>query len=377
MRILESSKSLVPAFNPGIWPALEWSPEFWLTLFDKLHYPVLVFDGGGKIILANSESERLLCLGGLVGSTLPSYLGPLLDRGLEMGGLLGRPVHIATCEGDYSFIVKTMPFEGLGNLLVAAGLREHLEWPSETSNPDGLDSLDGSVAMAGKVSQEVRGPLAGIELYASILDDEIDKSGDGALKGLINEIRESLREVNEYLTSFESMTRSMRLDLETLNLIEVVDEALAGMGGVLKAKNIGVWFDQRPVTVLGDRRLLVQLFMNLFLNSVEAMGAGGRLMVRMAQDDALQAEVVVTDTGPGIGLGLSREIFNPFYTTKDKPLGLGLPVSRRIVEAHDGHMVVGSDPDGGARVAVRFPGLPLAREKTAVAGGERMERSLN
>jgi signal transduction histidine kinase len=102
--------------------------------------------------------------------------------------------------------------------------------------------------------------------------------------------------------------------------------------------------------------------MNLFLNSVEAMTTGGRLRIRMSQAPDLQAEVIVTDTGPGIDYDLTGEVFNPFYTTKSKPLGLGLPVCRRIIEAHDGNITVGSDLTAGARVAVRMPGLPLRSE---------------
>jgi two-component system sensor histidine kinase HydH len=372
MRYLDTENNLVPAFNLGIWGAVEWSPEFWLTVFDKLPYPVVVFEEEGKIIFSNQRANKLLGLEGFVGSRLPVYLQSLVEGSRELtAGLRGKTIPALTFEGSYDFVVKNLPFEGLGPLFLAAGLKVSSDWKKEESPLSGLDE---GTMMAGQVSHQVKGNLAGIELYASILDEELAHSGHSALTGLINEIRASLGEVNEYLTSLESMTNIMTLDLQSLNVAEVVDEALETLGGIFKAKNIGILVDQSPVAVLGDRRLLTQMFKNLFLNALEAMPGGGRLMINMRQVEGGMAEVVVADTGSGISLRQTKEIFNPFYTTKEQSLGLGLPVSRRIVEAHDGHMVVGSDMSGGARIAVHLPSLPLGTvlkgETARVAGGE-------
>jgi C4-dicarboxylate-specific signal transduction histidine kinase len=85
-------------------------------------------------------------------------------------------------------------------------------------------------------------------------------------------------------------------------------------------------------------------------------------MIGMSQDTGHLTEIVITDTGPGIDYDLAKEVFNPFYTTKGKSLGLGLPVSRRVIEAHEGTITVGSDLTAGARVMVRMPGLALMDE---------------
>jgi nitrogen-specific signal transduction histidine kinase len=357
MRYIDNNNYFQSTVSPGLWPALEWAPEFWRTLFNKLQNPVLVLDEGGKIIVSNLEATRLLDLHGLVGSEVPVYLKPMLDKGLEAAKT--EAVSINTREGKYAFTVESVDFKEFGKLLIASGHREPQYWPGRLQDDSGLDQ---SVAMASEVSQKVKGPLAGIELYASILEEEVSDSGDNSLKSLVNEIRDSLKDVNEYLTSIESMSKDINLDLENINLIDVIDQALASMSDIFKAKHVRVWFDQKPIQVLGDRRLLVQLYMNIFLNSVEAMVSGGRLMIRMSQDPDLESEVVITDTGPGIDYGVTREVFNPFYTTKGKALGLGLPVSRRIVEAHDGLITVGSDLMAGARISVRMPGLPARLE---------------
>ncbi|MDR1395516.1 MAG: sensor histidine kinase, partial [Deltaproteobacteria bacterium] len=116
--------------------------------------------------------------------------------------------------------------------------------------------------------------------------------------------------------------------------------------------------DQKDAVVEMDRGLMVQLFLNLFLNAAEAMPQGGRLHVNFQINRKGQAEVIVTDTGPGVELRNMKKIFNPFFTTKNQPLGLGLPVSLRIIESHQGSLVVGTNGGYGARAAVIMPCIP-------------------
>jgi signal transduction histidine kinase len=347
MRFIQPGKSPAPAYNPGLWPALEWSSEFWTELLDNIDIPVVVLSEDGTALLVNAEAATVLDLAGAVGHRLPGRLSHLLGD----PGQGRRLVTIQTPGGPWLFTVKAVAAEGHERALVASGEREG-------ARPESAgEGASESAAMAGEMGQKVKGPLAGIELYASILDEEVRGRDQEDLSSIIDEIRHSVREVNEYLTSFESMTRILSLRLEELSLASVVDEALGALGDLFKAKGVGVLVDQRALTVLGDRKLLVQLFLNVILNAVEAMPTGGRLMVDIRENAQGQAEVVVTDTGPGVDMRRSKEIFNPFFTTKDQPLGLGLPVSRRVAEAHGGRIVVGTDVTLGARVSVTLPCL--------------------
>ena len=349
MRFLQTDNNHDQSYNPGLWPALEWSPEFWAGLLDRVDSPVVVIDIFGTVLLANFEAQRLMGLAGSIGRAIPDRLsslrGPLGEN--------GRKAVVQTAEGPRIFNVRALNVDGHPKALVASGERPALfASPMPAANDAGDEA-----SLAGEMGRKVKGPLAGIELYASILDEELAETGQADLSTMIDEIRQNVRELNECLTSFESMTRSLNLNLEELTLSEVVDEALSSMSEVLKAKGVGVLVDQKNLTVQGDRRLLVQLFLNIILNAVEAMPSGGRLMVDIREDGRGQAETVVTDTGPGVDIRRSKEIFNPFYTSKDQPLGLGLPVSRRIVEAHRGRIVVGTDVALGARVSVTLPCL--------------------
>ncbi|MDR1313799.1 MAG: hypothetical protein LBQ12_08910 [Deltaproteobacteria bacterium] len=368
------------------WPALEWGPEFWMNLFDELDSPVLVYRPDGRLVWSNREASALLGLEGLEGALMPERLYPLVKGGARLEAFShGREIAVASEDGTESrrFVLKHLSSGSPGGLVLAAGSARRgpdagcaaaygaygASGSSGSSVYQPAEGADGCVlsrrqsfgeqmSLAGEVSRTVKGPLAGIELYASILGEELDVAGEGGLSAILDEIRYSVREVNEYLTSLESMTRPLTLDLRSWNVTDLVDEALGAMNGIFKSRGIGVLVEQLDMTLECDRTLMVQTFLNVLLNAAEAMPLGGRLIVREEMNRAGECEVVVTDSGPGVGLHDVKRIFNPFFTTKPQTLGLGLPASRRIVEAHQGRMVFGNDAVMGARVKIVLPCFP-------------------
>ena len=114
-----------------------------------------------------------------------------------------------------------------------------------------------------------------------------------------------------------------------------------------------------------DRQRLEQVIANLVINAAQAMTEGGQLLIRASETPpavkAVSDSVMITvaDTGPGIPADAQRRIFEPFFTTKTKGTGLGLPVARRIIEAHDGKINVTSEAGQGTRFIIN---LPLEKE---------------
>jgi len=353
LNIFESS---VPA-SP--WPQIDWPEDFWPLLFDQMPCPLVVFNRDGRVLLANDEAVRRLNLSDMDDFILPETLKPLKTGAfqLELRGSRTRTVTMPSpADGNpLSFQLRHLPFgEGL---ILATG--QNAAFSGTTSG-----SLDETAALATEVSRQVTGPLAGIELYASIVGQELEEAGDSVLADLIEQIRYGVREVNEYLTSFNSMAEPLSLNLESHKLMDIVDEALGAMNGVFKEREIGVLVTQKDLTVEVDRGLVVQALLNLLLNAVEAMPGGGRIFVEFELDKTGLVELIITDTGPGVPLPMMKKIFSPFHTSKNQPLGLGLPVSLRIAEAHQGRLVVGSDLNMGARAVLSLPCLP----ETAPAG---------
>ena len=346
----------VAALN--LWTQPERPDEFWTILFDQMPYCLVVFDHEGRILLANDEAVRRLNLTETDDFILPDYLKPLKAGAfqLELRGSRTRTVTMPSpADGNpLTFQLRHLPF---GDGLVLATGQSAAAAPGFSLAGGALDE---TAAMATEVRRQVTGPLAGIELYASIVGQELEEAGDSALADIIEQIRFGVREVNEYLTSFSSMAEPLSLNLESHRLMDIVDEALGTMNGVFKDRQIGVLVTQKDLEVTVDRGLMVQALLNLLLNAVEAMPSGGRIFVEFETEKPGLVEIVITDTGPGVSLEIMKKIFSPFYTTKDQPLGLGLPVSLRIAEAHQGSLLVGSDLNMGARAVLSLPFLPDA-----------------
>ena len=356
--------TLFENLNPKgeLWSRPEWPGELWPLLFDQMPYCLLVFDHEGRILLANDEAARRLGLTEADDFRLPEKLKPLKAGAaqLDARGSRSHSVPLASPVDGRPLVFQLvhLPWGGEG-LIMAVGRGAAQEPPSAP-----VGALDETAAVAKAVSRRVTGPLAGIELYASIVGRELEEAGDSALADIIERIRFDVREVNEYLTSFESMAQPLNLELAPHPLMEIVDEALGALSDVFKERNIGVLVTQKAVRVEVDRGLMVQVFLNLFLNAVEAMPEGGRIFLEFDADKPGQVEIAITDTGPGLSQEMMKNVFSPFCTSKAQPLGLGLPVSLRIVQAHQGTLCLGSDLNLGGLATLRLPFMPEIRNET-------------
>jgi len=137
----------------------------------------------------------------------------------------------------------------------------------------------------------------------------------------------------------------------------------------MSGKNIEVTKDylHGQARVAGDPERLKQVFLNLFLNSLEAMGASGRLSVslRHLADEKDTVEVKITDTGRGIPQEILPRIFDPFFTTKDQGSGLGLAISHKILQDHSAEVEVTSGVGQGTTFLIRFPVLDYEFKETS------------
>jgi signal transduction histidine kinase len=211
--------------------------------------------------------------------------------------------------------------------------------------------------MAAGMAHEIRNPLGGIQLYASMLAKDV-ADRDESLQ-LVRKISGGVKRLEALVSQVLQFTREMPVNRQTMDLAEVVDQSIEFAEHAMRDRNATCQVDgPRPMPVSADPLLVGQAVLNLLLNAAEAIQGGGTVSVRFApppaESDAKQFHLIVRDTGPGIPPHILDRIFNPFFTTKDAGTGLGLAIVHRVVEAHDGTILATNEETGGARFEIRI-----------------------
>ncbi|MGC9005948.1 MAG: ATP-binding protein [Sulfurihydrogenibium sp.] len=209
------------------------------------------------------------------------------------------------------------------------------------------------------ISHEVKNPLAAINQNAFSLKRRIQKDckeKSANLIDIIERIERNVNRANDIVERLLNFTKPYYSKVQIVDLKEVIEEAIDF--SILQAENSHITFSKslKKVYIKGDKNALVQLFVNLFINSIEAIEDKGTISVKILQDKKNKKVIVkIKDTGVGIPSQYIDKIFEPFFTTKEKGTGLGLSVSYRIVESHGGKIYVESEEGKGTEFTIEFP----------------------
>ena len=211
--------------------------------------------------------------------------------------------------------------------------------------------------MAAGMAHEIRNPLGGIQLYASLLAKDVADRPEALVT--VGKISAGVKRLEALVSQVLQFTREIVASAVATDLAAIVEQAVELASPAAESRQLDVVVDG-PVSleVRVDPTLIGQALLNLLLNAADATPAGGQITVsfRAASDGsgARQFHLSVQDTGPGVPAGILERIFNPFFTTKDTGTGLGLAIVHRVVEAHDGTIVATNAPEGGARFEIRI-----------------------
>ncbi len=210
--------------------------------------------------------------------------------------------------------------------------------------------------LAAGVAHEIRNPLGGIELCATMLQKEL--SADADKRDLADNIVEGVRRLNTIVMNLLTFARDNRLQIRPVDARGLIEQAVSAIEPHIARNRVAVLrrgFD-KPCIVDVDAGQLRQVFINVMLNAVEAMPDGGELTAvigRVCATDRVRIDI--SDTGCGIAKECMDKIFNPFFTTKDTGTGLGLAISHTIVEKHEGSIGIDSVPGMGTTIHIFLP----------------------
>jgi signal transduction histidine kinase len=290
---------------------------------------------------------------------------PLNVNGSPFGfleiGLSLQPMETAWRRSLGSMAVVGLGILGVGILGMAAifhNQRRHLQnirsLEEEIRRNERLSELGN---LAATVAHEIRNPLNSISMGMQRLKAEFTPVQDaGEYAHFLTLMQDEVRRLNRIVEQFLSLARPLQLSLESIPVEEFIREVTTLLNAEARAANIKIDIDAEPnlPPVQADRNYLKQLLLNLILNGMQAMPAGGRLSIR-ADRVKNSLGLSVTDRGIGIKPDQLGKIFDPYFTTKANGSGLGLAIARRIADAHGGKIDVQSEPGQGAYFRVSLP----------------------
>jgi C4-dicarboxylate-specific signal transduction histidine kinase len=238
--------------------------------------------------------------------------------------------------------------------------RKSLALAADASRRQTMSALTSSIAheLGQPLSAMIQNAQAGRMMIA------VNRANPDTLREILADIESEGVQATRIIDRHRTMLRSHQLDKQPIDLHTVIHESLALVAHDMRARQIGAILNLSPTpcVVVGDPVLLQQVLVNLVMNAMDAMAEtppARRLVTISTEIRAADIDVSVRDTGTGLSGEIKATLFTPFVTTKADGFGIGLVVTRTIVNAHDGTIAARDNPDGGATFIVT-----LRRSKT-------------
>ena len=340
-------------------------------LLQDLEDAVFIFDRELRLVFASGSVEKFLgtARAGLAGKTIAAVFPPYTTLGLVIGQASqnGKPVR------NRRLPLPPRPENtgALGNVLLSvdvlqspagsagAGLLVRLRDP-EAQRKIGrelqiADRLSALSRVSGGVAHEVKNPLNAILLHVEVARAKL-AHGDTDVGQQMEIVSREILRLDRVVKTFLDFTRPVELTLTNVPFQGLVEEIVELARPQAEFSNIRISVEQNVDhgDVRVDRDLLKQAFLNVVVNAIQAMPEGGELRFESSANGET-AEVRISDTGPGIDPGLRDKIFRLYFTTKKDGSGIGLAMTFRIIQLHDGTIDFTSEPGKGTTFSIRLP----------------------
>jgi len=278
-----------------------------------------------------------VCLGFLLARSVTRPVNRLVSQAERIGrGKMDQPLKIGEAGiREIAFLARALD-----------RMRERLSQREENQR-----------MMVAGVAHEIRNPLGGIELFASLARQELQENGE-ALKYLDRVIEElgSLKAILNNFLDFARPAPPKPDNLELSPLIQTAADLAAGKTPARQAE-ISINIPREASHVQADPEQLSRVFLNLFNNALEALpDRDGKITVSASRSDSGEIAIQLSDNGCGMDTETVKKIFNPFFTTRDSGLGLGLAIVKKTLEENGGWVEVESSPGEGTCFTLFLPG---------------------
>jgi len=326
---------------------------------------------GSAMVEAGAESQAGYTLSTSAPVTVPDlrretrFRGPdlLLEHGVRSGlsvvilggerpfGVLGAHTRSlrAFSQGDVNFL------QSVANVIAEAVRQRHArETLLQQENLVRLGEL------AAVVAHEVKNTQAGVSGALRVISRRLPQDSDD--QSVIEDMLKRLEMLNRFMGDVLTFARPSMPQLVELPLMWLVEDTIALLGEDPRFGDVEVRAAGEPVRVPCDAEMLRPVLVNLLVNAAEAMPAGGVIDVSVTVGETVGGmsccRIVVADDGPGMVPETLARVFEPFFSTKRRGSGLGLPIAKRVVELHGGAIRISSPTSGGTRAVIELPLRP-------------------
>ena len=345
-------------------------------IMTNLQDGILLYTHDARAVLVSDSVERFLGISRA--EILGAKLHEVFSRNTRLGRLVresfdarmalvqeeittetGRRVEISL---DFIHDDRAVyPQETLGALLTLHDVESVREIESDLELSRRLAAIG---RLTAGVGHEVKNPINAIVVHLELMRNKLGDADHKAMRHL-EVIESEIQRLDRVVQTLVDFSRPVELQLKDQDLRRIVSAVLMLASAELETRDVHVESDlpDRPVMARVDSDLLKQALLNVVLNGAQAMAEGGKLTVRLAEDGRM-ALLSIHDQGGGIPDDVRDKIFDLYFTTKKDGSGIGLAMTYRIVELHNGSIEVESDATHGTTFILRFP-LNMQQESRA------------
>ena len=362
------------------------------SILHHLSSGVITMGPDRKIETINPRAREILGLeeqeieGGPIEKLGGELAGIMIDRQTSSHGALNREVHLEVANRGRVPLGVTCTAMGGGEvppsvLMVIDDRSVEKKLEEKVRRSDRLASVG---SLAAGMAHEMKNPLVSIKTFTQLLPSKLD---DKNFREKFSSITtQEVDRIDRMLEQLLNFSQPMSLRLESIDLHHVIDEVLAVLEGQLEKKSAQIVcnYADGSAMIIADRDQMKQVFMNLFLNSIDAIQNSGRIEVKTEYIDegadgsphleggALShvgsleenpgdrsrggcLKITITDNGKGIPEDMLPSLYDPYFTTRSEGFGLGLAIVRDILRGHNAAIEIESEESSWTRVIMNFP----------------------
>lgn len=336
------------------WKAHQISRQ-WSITFDALLDPIVIVDQNFHVIRANksfSSSPAQVCHKSFAGRDLACVGCPVAGAFSQKKAQTGKVSQREKMFEVHAYPIQIVPGERSFHMIVHyTDITQGTKLQGQIIQSEKMAALG---LLAGNIAHELNNPLTGIKSLAQILIAEV--GAEHVSHSDLQEIEQAAlrsEQIIKNLLDFSSLHESKK---ETVSLRDVVQKTLPFLKTTMRYHRSDIELAEGDDGIDVEPQLLQQVIFNLVNNACQAMGDTGELTLSSKITD-LTVELVVRDTGPGIPAEIREAIFAPFFTTKEEGqgTGLGLSMSRSIIEKFSGKLYLNEEYTGGSEFIIRLP----------------------